>query len=74
MKYIVVIMILLIVVVWFPYVMLLIGVISALIIGTLTTMVDGFITIANKIIDRIKGVIKRLIKQRLYEKVVNKGN
>ena len=74
MKYIVVIMILLIVVVWFPYVMLSIGVISALIIGTLTTMVVGFITIANKIIDRIKGVIKRLIKQRLYEKVVNKGN
>ena len=62
MKYIVVIMILLIVVVWFPHVMLLIGVISALIIGTLTTMVVGFITIANKIIDRIKGVIKRLIK------------
>jgi hypothetical protein len=60
MKYIVVIMILLIVVVWFPYVMLLIGVISALIIGTLTTMVVGFITIAN--IDGIKGVIKRLIK------------
>ena len=55
-------MILLIVVVWFPYVMLLIGVISALIIGTLTTMVVGFITIANKIIDGIKGVIKRLIK------------
>ena len=62
MKYDVVIMILLIVVVWFPYVMLLIGVISSLIIGTLTTMVVGFITIANKIIDRIKGVIKRLIK------------
>ena len=62
MKYIVVIMILLIVVVWFPYVMLLIGVISSLIIDTLTTMVVGFITIANKIIDRIKGVIKRLIK------------
>ena len=55
-------MILLIVVVWFPYVMLLISIISALIIGTLTTMVVGFITIANKIIDRIKGVIKRLIK------------
>lgn len=55
-------MILLIVVVWFPYVMLLIGVISSLIIGTLTTMVVGFITITNKIIDRIKGVIKRLIK------------
>lgn len=55
-------MFLLIVVVWFPYVMLLIGVISALIIGTLTTMVVGFITIANKIIDRIKGAIKRLIK------------
>ena len=62
MKYIVVIMILLIVVVWFPYVMLSIGVISAFIIGTLTTMVVGFITIANKIIDRIKGVIKRVIK------------
>ena len=62
MKYIVVIMILLIVVVWFPYVMLSIGVISAIIIGTLTTMVVGFITIANKIIDGIKGVIKRVIK------------
>lgn len=74
MKYIVVIMILLIVVVWFPYVMLLISIISALIIGTLTAMVVRFITIANKIIDGIKGVIKRLIKQRLYEKVVNKGN
>ena len=55
-------MILLIVVVWFPYVMLLIGVISALIISILTGMVFGFITIANKIIDRIKGVIKRVIK------------
>ena len=62
MKYIVVIMILLIVVVWFPYVMLLISIISALIIDTLTTMVVGFITIANKIIDGIKAVIKRLIK------------
>ena len=62
MKYIVVIMILLIVVVWFPYVMLLIGVISSLIIGTLMTMVVGFITIANKIVNRIKGGIKRLIK------------
>ena len=62
MKYIVVIMILLIVVVWFPYVMLLISIISALIIGTLTAMVVRFITIANKIIDGIKGVIKRLIK------------
>lgn len=51
-------MILLIVVVWFPYVMLLISIISALIIGTLTTMVVGFITIAHKIIDGIKGVIK----------------
>lgn len=62
MKYIVVIMILLIVVVWFPYVMLLIGVISALIIAILTGMIGGFITLAHKIIDGIKGVIKRLIK------------
>lgn len=62
MKYIVVIMILLIVVVWFPYVMLLIGMISALIISILTGMVCGFITLAHKIIDGIKGVIKRLIK------------
>ena len=62
MKYIGVIMILLIVVVWFPYVMLLISIISALIIGTLTTMVVGFITLAIKIIDGIKGVSKRLIK------------
>ena len=47
-------MILLIVVVWFPYVMLLIGMISALIILMLTRMVDGFITLAIKIIDKIK--------------------
>lgn len=62
MKYIVVIMILLIVVVWFPYVMLLICAISALIIAILTGMVAGFITLAIKIIDGIKSVIKRLIK------------
>lgn len=62
MKYIVVIMILLIVVVWFPYVMLLICTISALIIDILTGMVAGFITLAIKIIDGIKSVIKRLIK------------
>lgn len=62
MKYIVVIMILLIVVVWFPYVMLLICTISALIIAILTGMVAGFITLAIKIIDGIKSVIKRLIK------------
>lgn len=55
-------MILLIVVVWFPYVMLLIGIISTLIISILTGMVCGFITLAHKIIDGIKGVIKRLIK------------
>ena len=54
MKYIVVIMILLIVAVWFPYVILLIGMISALIILILTGMVDGFITLAIKIIDEIK--------------------
>lgn len=62
MKYIVVIMILLIVVVWFPYVMLLICTISAFIIAILTGMVAGFITLAIKIIDGIKSVIKRLIK------------
>jgi len=62
MKYIVVIMILLIVVIWFPYVMLLICTISALIIAILTGMVAGFITLAIKIIDGIKSVIKRLIK------------
>lgn len=62
MKYIVVIMILLIILVWFPCVMLLIGIISALIIAILTKMVDGFITLAHKIIGEIKSVIKRLIK------------
>ncbi len=62
MKYIVVIMILLIVVVWFPYVMLLICTISALIIAILGNVVAGFITLAIKIIDGIKSVIKRLIK------------
>ena len=42
--------------------MLLIGIISTLIISILTGMVGGFITLVHKIINGIKGVIKRLIK------------